>query len=483
MSEDSTVSTSRGSIDDADARHECHTLNSQNEKGGTGRSEISKFLHYPRNFYDRATGGLPKDEEAACCLWPYRKARQNNGSGIVDMVPADGAAMLNKMKTTRESLRSFIIVKFLEDMCAIARCSEMKIESNAEVPVAPVDFKKILRRLINNPRNQAKVYDVIHKFHRDRFWIANAIDKWFLCEKMMLEGEIRIQKQNGKCAKFFATDRGGFSSVAQTVKAQIMKSYMHYMLQNAGWCIATMYRKIESTKTTYTKIKLSDCKDHYYVVKLLSRESSCQRCIASGNIGTTNSCSTSHQEILDEDSVDISGVPSKINQEYGINITEEKLAGILSSHWLLSGVKMAGSFASPLQSNLTREDNDVAGCLLLLHENSTLISGIAEAVVASNVSGNQDYPTGALVDEELSPTMEEMFQEVHSPIGNMDEELLPPFGVVTEEVTPPNEVVDQKQPYQGVFPKHVATASLNDTTRTTTQELDQMVETCNPDQV
>ena len=128
------------------------------------------------------------------------------------------------------------------------------------------------------------------------------------------------------------------------------------------------------------------------MVKLFSKESSCQRCIAFGNIGTTNSCSTSHQEILDEDSVDISGVTSKINQEYGINITEEKLAGILSSHRLLPGAKMAGPFASPLQSDLTHEDNDVAGCLLLLNENSSLISGITKAVVASNVSGNQGLP-------------------------------------------------------------------------------------------
>ena len=103
---------------------------------------------------------------------------------------------------------------------------------------------------------------------------------------------------------------------------------MLHMLQNAGWCIATTYRKNKSTKTVYTKIKLPDCKDHYYVVAMLSKESACQQCIASGNIGTTNSCSTSHQEILDEDSVDISGVASKINQEYRINITEEKLAGI-----------------------------------------------------------------------------------------------------------------------------------------------------------
>ena len=101
---------------------------------------------------------------------------------------------------------------------------------------------------------------------------------------------------------------------------------MLHMLQNAGWCIVTTYRKTESV---YTKIKLPDCKDHYYVVTMLSMELSHQQCIASGNIGTTNSCSTSHQEIKDDDSVDISGVASKINQEYGINIIEEKLAGIL----------------------------------------------------------------------------------------------------------------------------------------------------------
>ena len=437
MSEDSTVSSFGESIDDAYAiRHEWHSLSSQNENSGTFRSEISEFLHYLRNFFDRVTGGLPKDEEAACYLWPYRKARQNNGSGFVDMVAPDGQAMLNEMKTIRESLQSFIRFEFLEDMRTMARHSEMKIESNGEFPVTPGDIKKILRSLINNTTNEIKVYDVFHKFHRDRFWTANTIDKWFLREKMILEGEVRIQKQNGKCAKFFATNRGGFSSVARTVKAQIVKSYMLYMLHNTGWCIATTNKKFKSTTTTYTKIKISDCNDHYYMVKLLSKESSCQRCSGSGNFGKTNSCSTTHQEVLDEDSVNISGVASKINQEYGINITEEKLAGILSSHCLQTGTKMAGSFASPLQSKVTHEDNDVAGRLLLLNENSTLISGITEAVVASNVSGNQDFPTGALVEEELSPKVEEMVPEIHSPSGNID--------VVTEQVKHPNEVVDKK---------------------------------------
>ena len=164
--------------------------------------------------------------------------------------------------------------EFLADMHQMARRSEMQIQSNAEVPVTPSDFKKILRWLINNPRNQKMVYDVFQKFHRDRFWIVDVVDIWFEHEKMMLEGEVRIQKENGKCAKFFATDHGGFTAVAPAVKAQLVKSYMLHMLQNAGWCIATTYRKTETTKTVYTKIKLPDCKDHYYLVTMLSKQSS-----------------------------------------------------------------------------------------------------------------------------------------------------------------------------------------------------------------
>ena len=69
------------------------------------------------------------------------------------------------MKDIRESLRRFIMEEFLADMHQMARRSEMQIQSNAEVPVTPSDFKKILLWLINNPRNQTMVYDVFHKFH------------------------------------------------------------------------------------------------------------------------------------------------------------------------------------------------------------------------------------------------------------------------------------------------------------------------------
>ena len=87
-------------------------------------------------FY-RSTGALPKDEEAASCLWGYRKGRPNNGSGNADLVSADSGAMLKEMKEIRESLRRFVMDEFLADMRIMARHSGMQIQSNAEVPVTP----------------------------------------------------------------------------------------------------------------------------------------------------------------------------------------------------------------------------------------------------------------------------------------------------------------------------------------------------------
>ena len=169
MSEESTVFTNPGLIDVSNANQDFQTSNEQNESDVLSQAERSEFLRYPRNFSDRITGGLPKDEEAASCLWGYRKGRPNNGSGNADLVSADGGAMLKEMKDIRESLRRFEMDDFLAYMRIMARRSEMQIQSNAEVPVTPNDFKKILRWLSNNPRNQKMVYDVIHKFHRDRF--------------------------------------------------------------------------------------------------------------------------------------------------------------------------------------------------------------------------------------------------------------------------------------------------------------------------
>ena len=154
MSEESTVSTTPGLIDVATVSQDFHTSNEQHDIDVLSQAERSEFLRYPRNFFDRNTGALPKDEAAVSCLWAYRKGRPNNGSGNADMVSADGGAMLNEMTEIRESLRRFVMDEFLADMRQMARRSGMQIQSNAEVPVTPSDFKKILRWLINNPENQ-----------------------------------------------------------------------------------------------------------------------------------------------------------------------------------------------------------------------------------------------------------------------------------------------------------------------------------------
>ena len=127
---------------------------------------------------------------------------------------------------------------------------------------------------------------------------------------------------------------------------------------------------------------------------------------------------------------------------------------------------MAESLVSPRQINPTCDDNNVAGSLLLLNENTTLISGLTEAVTATNVSANQDLTSGTLLDEQLPPIVEETVQELHSPIGIMDVEVQPPMGVVEEDKT-----------------KHDGTPNVNAITRSTKTTMDQMTETCDPDQV
>ena len=108
----------------------------------------------------------------------------------------------------------------------------------------------------------------------------------------------------------------------------------------------------------------------------------------------------------------------------------------------------------------------MAGHLLLLNDNSTLIPGLREAVTTTNVSANQDLPSGTLLDDQLAPIIEEMVQELHSPIGIVVEEVQPPLGVVEDEKT-----------------KHDGTPNVNAIKRSTKTTMDQMTETCDPDKV
>ena len=102
MSKELTVSTTTpGLIDVGNVSQDFHTSNKQNDNDVLSQAERSEFLRYPRNCFNRITGALPKDEEAASCLGAYIKGRQNNGSGNADMVSADGGAMLIEMKDIR----------------------------------------------------------------------------------------------------------------------------------------------------------------------------------------------------------------------------------------------------------------------------------------------------------------------------------------------------------------------------------------------
>ena len=112
MSEELTVYTTTGLIDISNANQDFHTSNEQNDNDALSQAERCEFLRYPTNFFDRITGGLPKDEEGASCLWGYRKGRPNNGSGNADLVSADGGAMLKEMKEIRESQRRFVMDEF-----------------------------------------------------------------------------------------------------------------------------------------------------------------------------------------------------------------------------------------------------------------------------------------------------------------------------------------------------------------------------------
>ena len=109
----------------------------------------------------------------------------------------------------------------------------------------------------------------------------------------------------------------------------------------------------------------------------------------------------------------------------------------------------------------------MAGRLLPLNENSTLISGLTETVTAPNVPENQDLPASqTLLDEELAPIIEETVQELHSPIGIVDEVVQASLGVVEEEKT-----------------KQDGTPIVNAVKRSSKTALSQMKETCDSDKV
>jgi hypothetical protein len=57
------------------------------------------------------------------------------------------------------------------------------------------DINTALSTLQNTPENQRLIYNVFFKFHKDRRWMAQTIDKWMHSRKMILQA---ADKNNGR---------------------------------------------------------------------------------------------------------------------------------------------------------------------------------------------------------------------------------------------------------------------------------------------
>lgn len=189
------------------------------------------LLEYPRDFFDLEYGALPSTPEAAALLWPYRKNRPRRG--LVETEAPDGQAMLDEMRIMRENLRKWIDDLYFEGVRSMAINENFLIATTQDKPVLIMDFKKILASLENTPANQQQVLKVFHQFHRNRDWLATAIDAWFSSQNMCLMQHVILPNK-----KKYAANRGGFSVVARQAKAQAVGFFMHHMLNKSGWSLA-----------------------------------------------------------------------------------------------------------------------------------------------------------------------------------------------------------------------------------------------------
>ena len=202
----------------------------------TNANSDRELLVYPRNFFKHDSGAGPANAEQAKRLWMYRKNRRTDG--LADLEEPDGEAMLQEIKEIRESPRSFIVERYTEDIRDRAKEMTIMMPKVASYPVHLVDFRRILNSLESTPSNQRMVFELVHKFHKDRHWLADAIDRWFAREGMVLAPQQKEKFVNGKRTRTCSTDRGGFSAVARSAKSAIVGSLMAPMLRNTGWSIS-----------------------------------------------------------------------------------------------------------------------------------------------------------------------------------------------------------------------------------------------------
>ena len=220
------------------------------------------FLPYPKDYFHPLTGCNPNTEEEAERLWPYRKNRRTDG--LSDRSMPDGRAMLLEIQATRDSLRTFVVSKLKDGFRQVARQKNILMPGRSSHPVTLSDIRDYLIHLPYNEDNKQAVYELVHKFHRDRSWLATVIDEWLYKNKMYLLKQTKPQfNENNKRTRNSPTDRGGFSAVGRSAKSQTVGGLMIPMLKKAGWSVSLT--EGQSNENKYVKYWFKP-REMYYVV-------------------------------------------------------------------------------------------------------------------------------------------------------------------------------------------------------------------------
>ena len=163
--------------------------NNNNNNKTNNKPTPDDFLVFPRTYFEPQTGAGPKDSTDALHWWEWRESRRN---GLDNEVPC-GKKMMKEIASLRASLRSYIGKEYL--IVLKERCSTFGLmnESTGNHAVLQKDINAALSTLENTPENNELVFNIFLKFHKDRKWMAQTIDKWMLSRQMILQQQVKRQ--------------------------------------------------------------------------------------------------------------------------------------------------------------------------------------------------------------------------------------------------------------------------------------------------
>lgn len=295
-------------------------------------------LEYPRDFFDLKKGGNPPNLEAAALLWPYRKDRPRRGA--VEMVAPNGAVMMAECDAMRQSVRNYIQKKFMDDARRVAKELNFTMVCGT-VPITPKDLKNALQALDNTVENRVFVYRICHEFHRDRSWMADAIDEWFIQENMVL-----LPSSDKSRRKKYTSDRGGFSVIARNAKAQALGGLMNPMLAKVGWCIARTNNQRNSKLSLYTGCEYSDGINKPVIYYLMTSSVTSEGCEGENLHPAIDFCNDDDEEkqLVDLSLLDYSGMASMMTLLLGVEVNATTMLSVVArnvvTHENLSGRTM-----------------------------------------------------------------------------------------------------------------------------------------------